>query len=186
MITPSKKGSGGVDVMNAALQERINPAAKFKKEKQAHGVIFREGDRVMQMTNNYDIRWTRGCEEGSGVYNGDIGVIEEINLVDAYMNVRFDERLVQYGFDDLDDLELSYAITVHKSQGSEYPVVIIPMYSCPPMLLTRNLFYTAITRAKRMVILVGRSDIPGMMVNNNRQIMRYTALCQRLKNESVK
>ena len=140
----------------------------------------------MQTCNNYDILWERDGVEGSGIFNGDIGVIESISGVDDYMQIRFDDRIVKYEFADLDDLELAYAITVHKSQGSEYPVVIIPMYYCAPMLLTRNLLYTAITRARRMVILVGKSDVPGAMVANNREIMRYTTLANRLREECDK
>lgn len=176
VITPSKKGAGGVETLNAALQARLNPSAKFKKEKASHGVIFREGDRVMQITNNYDIEWNKYGMVGVGLFNGDIGVIETIDLREEKMNIVFDDKIVEYGFDMLEDLELAYAITVHKSQGSEYPVTIIPMYNCSPVLMTRNLFYTAVTRAKNMVILVGRSDIPRKMVENNRQILRYTAL----------
>ncbi len=181
VITPSRKGSGGVDTLNKELQERINPHTGVKKERVAHGTVFREGDRVMQIANNYEIEWQKYGIDGVGIFNGDIGVIESINYVNEYMTIRFDDRLVEYPFDNLDELELAYAITVHKSQGSEYNVVIIPMYSCPPMLMTRNLLYTAVTRARRMVILVGRSDIPEIMVNNNRQIMRYTTLSDRVK-----
>lgn len=181
VISPSKKGSGGVELLNNELQARVNPKATFKKEKAAHGVIFREGDRVMQVVNNYDIEWEKNGLGGFGIFNGDIGVIESIDLRDEVINIWFDDRYVRYDFENLDELELSYAITVHKSQGSEYPVVIIPMYSCPPMLMTRNLLYTAVTRAKRMVILVGRSDIPDRMVRNNREVLRYTTLKERLK-----
>ncbi len=176
VITPSKKGAGGVEILNSALQSHINPPAKFKREKLSHGSIFREGDRVMQITNNYDIEWEKNGAVGIGLFNGDIGTVEVINLNDEKMTIRFDDRVAEYSFDMLDELELAYAITVHKSQGSEYPVVIIPMYSCPPMLMTRNLLYTAVTRAKSMVILVGRSDIPYKMVENNREVMRYTTL----------
>ena len=176
VITPSKKGSGGVENLNNALQLRLNPPAKLKREKMSHGVVFREGDRVMQITNNYDIEWEKNGAVGVGLFNGDIGVIDSINMSEESMTVRFDDRVAVYSFDMLDELELAYAITVHKSQGSEYPVVIIPMYSCPPMLMTRNLLYTAVTRAKNMVIMVGRSDIPGRMVSNNREVMRYTTL----------
>ncbi len=176
VITPSKKGAGGVETLNTALQQKLNPKAKFKKETTSHGVTFREGDRVMQITNNYDIEWEKNGVVSVGLFNGDIGIIEEIDLREQTLNIRFDDRLAEYTFDMLDELELAYAITVHKSQGSEYPVVIIPMYACAPMLLARNLFYTAVTRAKSMVILVGRSDIPRKMVENNREIMRFTAL----------
>ena len=182
VISPSKKGAGGVELLNSALQERVNPKAAFKKEKASHGVIFREGDRVMQTVNNYDIEWEKNGLSGFGIFNGDIGVIESIDLKHETVNIWFDDRFVRYDFENLDQLELSYAITVHKSQGSEYPVVIIPMYSCPPMLMSRNLLYTAVTRAKKMVILVGRSDIPDRMVKNNREVMRYTTLASRIKN----
>ena len=181
VITPSRKGAGGVEVLNKELQNSINPPMKFKKERLAHGTIFREGDRVMQIANNYDIEWEKDGYTGQGIFNGDIGVIDSIDMNEEIMNIWFDDRLVRYDFANLDELELSYAITVHKSQGSEYPVVIVPMYSCVPMLQTRNLLYTAITRAKTMVILVGRSDIPMKMVSNNREIVRYTTLINKLK-----
>ena len=182
VISPSKKGAGGVELLNNALQARVNPAAAFKKEKSSHGVVFREGDRVMQTVNNYDVEWEKNGLSGFGIFNGDIGVIESIDYKQETINIWFDDRFVRYDFENLDQLELSYAITVHKSQGSEYPVVIIPMYSCAPMLMTRNLLYTAVTRAKQMVILVGRSDIPERMAMNNREILRYTTLSSRLKN----
>ncbi len=176
VITPSKKGVAGVEALNSVLQERLNPPTKFKKEKTSHGVIFREGDRVMQTANNYDIEWEKNGAVGVGLFNGDIGVIESIDLNEETARIRFDDRTAEYSFTMLDELDLAYAITVHKSQGSEYPVVIIPMYYCAPMLMARNLLYTAVTRAKSMVILVGRSDIPHKMTENNRQIMRFTAL----------
>ena len=176
VITPSKKGVGGVESINTVLQSRLNPPSKFKKEKQSHGVIFREGDRVMQTVNNYDIEWEKNGITGIGLFNGDIGVIESINTSDEVVVVRFDDKTAEYSYEMLEDLELAYAITVHKSQGSEYPVVIIPMYSCAPMLMVRNLLYTAVTRAKSMVILVGRSDIPRKMTENNRHILRFTSL----------
>ena len=180
VITPSKKGVGGVENLNTVLQDRINPKAKFKKEKHAHGVVFREGDRVMQIANNYDIEWEKNGAVGTGLFNGDIGVVQSINDSEESMTVCFDDRVAEYSFDLLSELELAYAITVHKSQGSEYPVVIIPMYYCPSMLMTRNLFYTAVTRAKKMVILVGKSEIPRKMVANNSEIMRYTTLKQKI------
>ena len=180
VITPSKKGTGGVEILNLALQEKINPPMQFKREKTAHGTIFREGDRVMQMTNNYELEWEKNGINGIGIFNGDIGIITKINKNDSYMSIDFDDKIVEYSFELLDDLELAYAITVHKSQGSEYPVVIIPMYMCAPMLMSRNLLYTAVTRAKKMVILVGRSDIPSKMAKNNREVLRYTTLKQRI------
>lgn len=180
VITPSKKGAGGVEALNAELQEKMNPPGKNKKEKSAHGTLFRIGDKVMQTVNNYDIEWKRGSQEGLGIFNGDIGVIEDISLTESVMRIKFDDRIATYGFDLLEELELAYAITVHKSQGSEYPVVIIPMYSCPPMLMTRNLLYTAVTRAKKMVIMVGRADIVSRMVSNNSELTRYTTLKKRI------
>ena len=184
VITPSKKGAGGVEILNNELQSHINPPRQFKREKSSHGVVFREGDKVMQTSNNYEIEWERDGVTGMGIFNGDIGVIEKIDNQNSKMVIRFDDRLVDYAFDDLEDLELAYAITVHKSQGSEYPVVIIPMYQCPPMLMTRNLLYTAVTRARRMVILVGRCDVPMRMVENNREILRYTTLKERIVDHS--
>ncbi len=180
VITPSKKGFGGIEVLNNELQSKLNPKSRNKTEKSAHGTIFREGDKVMQTVNNYEIEWSRGDSDGMGVFNGDIGIIEKIDLEDSMMKIRFDERVASYSFDLLDELELAYAITVHKSQGSEYPIVIIPMYSCPPMLQTRNLLYTAVTRAKRMVIMVGRPEIVRKMIENNREVMRYTTLRLRI------
>ena len=180
VITPSKKGAGGVETLNKELQARMNPPTEGKKEKAAHGTIFREGDRVMQITNNYELEWEKNGIEGNGIFNGDIGQILAIDHRAGSMTVRFDDRLLEYPFDNLDGLELAYAITVHKSQGSEYPVVIIPMYYCAPMLMTRNLLYTAVTRARKMVVLVGRGDIPAKMVANNREVLRYTTLRSRL------
>ena len=176
VITPSKKGVAGVETLNSVLQARLNPPTKFKKEKAAHGTIFREGDRVMQVVNNYDIEWEKNGAVGVGLFNGDIGVIESIDLSEELIRIRFDDRTAEYSYDMLEDLELAYAITVHKSQGSEYPVIILPMYSCAPMLMARNLLYTAVTRAKKMVILVGRSDIPRKMTENNRHVLRFTSL----------
>lgn len=134
----------------------------------------------MQTVNDYEIEWERENDVGTGVFNGDIGTVELIDNVGGCLYVKFDDRLARYGFDIIDELDLAYAITVHKSQGSEYPVVIIPMYSCAPMLLTRNLLYTAVTRARRMVVLVGRSDVAARMVDNNRERLRYTTLKNRI------
>ena len=180
VITPSKKGVGGVESLNAVLQERLNPPLQFKREKTAHGTIFREGDRVMQTSNNYEVEWEKNGIVGVGLFNGDIGRIVRINKNDSYMTINFEDKLVKYPFEILDELELAYAITVHKSQGSEYPVVIVPMYNCPPMLMSRNLLYTAVTRARKMVVLVGKSDIPHKMAKNNSEVLRYTTLKQRI------
>ncbi len=179
VITPSKKGSAGTDRLNEVLREAENPAAHGKKETKRHGTVFREGDRVMQVRNNYDMKWRKDQVEGSGVFNGETGVLLSLNGEEGGQ-VSFDEREAVYDKDAFDELEHAYAITIHKSQGSEYPVVIIPLYDCPPMLITRNLLYTAVTRACRMVILVGRRDVAMRMVANNRHVMRYTALPSRL------
>ena len=180
VITPSRKGEAGTENLNRGLQQALNPPRAGKREHRVRDIVFREGDRVMQIRNNYDLVWERGEETGLGVFNGDIGVIEAIHPADQCMEIAFDDRHVMYDFTGLDELEPAFAVTVHKSQGSEYPVVIIPLCSAAPMLLTRNLLYTAITRAQRMVILVGRADIAAQMVNNNRQAMRYTGLAARL------
>lgn len=181
VITPSRKGIAGTENLNIMLQNALNPKSRDKKEYKHRERIFREGDRVMQTKNNYEIEWYRDDDsEGMGIFNGDIGTIESIDLLGNTMNIRFDDRFVNYEFTDLDDLEHAYAITVHKSQGCEYPFVIIPLYSAPPMLLTRNLFYTAVTRAKKMVILVGKSEIAERMVKNSHIGQRYTGLKQRL------
>ena len=181
VITPSKKGRAGTERLNELLREAENPPAYGKKEIKKHGTVFREGDRVMQVRNNYDIPWKKDKYEGNGVFNGDTGVL--YSLDEEGGKVVFDEREAEYDKDAIEELEHAYAITIHKSQGSEYPVVIIPLYDCPPMLATRNLLYTAVTRACRMVILVGRRDIAMRMVENDRHVMRYTALPARLRKE---
>lgn len=180
VITPSRKGAGGTQNLNALLQRAFNPPAPDKREVRSRDIVFRVGDKVMQTRNNYEIEWSRGNKDGMGIFNGDIGIIESINTSSQSMTINFDERIVEYEFSALEDMELAYAITVHKSQGSEYPIVVIPMYEAPYMLLTRNLFYTAVTRAQRMVILVGRQDIVRTMVENKRQLLRYTGLGRRL------
>ena len=181
VITPSKKGIAGTENLNVMLQNALNPKSRDKKEYKHRERVFREGDRVMQTKNNYEMEWYRDDDsDGMGIFNGDIGVIERIDLLANTMQICFDDRYVNYEFSALDDLEHAYAITVHKSQGCEYPFVIIPLYSAPPMLLTRNLFYTAVTRAKRMVILVGKSEIAERMVKNSHIGQRYTGLKQRL------
>lgn len=176
VITPSRKGPAGTVVLNAMLQAALNPPSPQKKEHRVRDMIFREGDRVMQIRNNYDITWEKDGVQGNGIFNGDVGTITGIDLQEGCVHAVFDERRVTYDFSLLDNLEHAYAITVHKSQGSEYPVVIIPMYRFPPQLMVRNLLYTAVTRAQNMVILVGREDVVAAMVDNNRQTLRYTGL----------
>lgn len=184
IITPSRKGEAGTENLNRLLQAALNPPAKGKRELKYRETVFRVGDRVMQTKNNYDIEWESGNgidrTAGSGVFNGDIGTVIFIDTAEGEMTVSFDDKEATYTGEMLDELEHAWAVTVHKSQGSEYPFVIMPLYGAPPLLLTRNLFYTAVTRAQRMVILVGREDIARVMVDNDRQTMRYTGLADRL------
>ncbi len=181
VITPTRKGAAGTETLNQLLQAELNPPAKDKAEKKFRNVVFREGDKVMQIRNNYDLTWDEDGKERFGIYNGDIGVIGKIYDRQSYMMVNFDGREVKYGFDLLEDLELAYAITVHKSQGSEYPFVVMPVTDFPPMLMTRNLLYTAVTRAKTMAVLIGREDALSRMVENDREAVRYTGLCDMLQ-----
>ncbi len=183
VITPSRKGRAGTEKLNVLLQQCLNPKALSKKEVKAHGTLFREGDKVMQVRNNYEILWEKNGVQGSGVFNGDIGVITQIDSEAKQLTVMFDDRRAVMEFTELEDIDLAYAISVHKSQGSEYPVVIFPLYDCPGLLRTRHLFYTAVTRAKTMVILVGEQDIARQMVENNRHVMRYTMLKERLQSQ---
>ncbi len=185
VITPSRKGEAGTENLNRLLQASLNPPAKGKKELKFRDTTFREGDRVMQIKNNYDIEWeiSGGGDQtaGAGVFNGDIGTVTFIDPTEGEMEILFDDKEAKYSGEMLDELEHAWAITVHKSQGSEYPFVIIPMYNAPAPLLIRNLLYTAVTRAERMVILVGRDHVVRTMVDNNRQAMRYTGLALRLE-----
>ncbi len=193
VITPSRRGASGTEALNVLLQSRLNPPKEGRRELKSHGIVFREGDRVMQTKNNYKLEWNhRGSVHfdsesedepgGVGVFNGDIGAVEKIGS-GGEMTVIFDDRIVKYDIESSDELDHAYAITVHKSQGSEYPVVIIPVYDCAPQLLTRHLLYTAITRASRMVVLVGREDIIRRMVDNDIVDGRYTGLCTFLLRE---
>ena len=180
VITPSHKGATGTEWLNSALQAALNPPEKGKAERKVRSIVFREGDRVMQIRNNYDIEWERGGKDGTGIFNGDIGTVTEIDMIDETLTVDFDGRTAAYDFTQLDELEHAYAITVHKSQGSEYPVVIIPLtpFGSERLsnLMTRNLLYTAVTRATEMVIIVGSRDTVRFMVDNNKHVERYTGL----------
>ena len=179
VISPSRKGEAGTENLNVLLQQMLNPEQFGKKEYKYRQSVFRQGDRVMQTKNNYDLEWKReDGTNGNGVFNGDIGFIYDIDFKEQFMEIVFEDRCVKYDFSYLEELEHAYAITVHKSQGSEYPIVIIPAYSAPHMLLTRNMLYTAVTRAQNMVIIVGREDIVKTMVDNNRQSLRYTGLAR--------
>lgn len=177
VLCPSRKGDCGTVNLNRILQAELNPKHRTKNEvNTAAGRVFREGDRVMQTKNNYNITWHRGAEEGEGIFNGDIGILKKINYAAGIMTIEFDDRITDYPTDNLSELELAYAVTVHKSQGCEYPAVIIPLSGVPPMLMYRNLLYTAVTRAKKMVIIVGSEEIVRKMTANNRQNKRYSAL----------
>ena len=178
VISPSRRGEAGSESLNILLQSALNPPSGAKREYKYREIIYREGDRVMQIRNNYEIEWSRSRQTGTGIFNGDIGVIEKIGK--NAMTILFDDKEVEYDFGLCEDLEPAYAITVHKSQGSEYQTVIIPAFSAPPMLLTRNLLYTAVTRAQTRVIVVGKTEIIKSMVENNRQTLRYTGLSRRL------
>lgn len=188
IMTPMRKGALGVERLNEILQQYLNPPSPEKAEHEAGGCVFRVGDKVMQIKNNYQIEWEVRSrygiptEAGMGVFNGDVGLIREINKFAEQLTVEFDEgKMVDYSFKQLEELELAYAITIHKSQGSEYPAVVIPMYSGPRMLMTRNLIYTAVTRARACVCLVGLPDTFQSMVNNETEQRRYSGLKNRLR-----
>ena len=188
VLTPMRKGLLGVERLNIILQQYLNPPSKEKKEKEHGKGLFREGDKVMQIKNNYQLEWEiRGLygipvEKGVGVFNGDTGIIKEINTFAETITVEFDERrFVEYSFKQLEELELAYAITIHKAQGSEYPAVIIPLLAGPKMLMNRNLLYTAVTRARKCVTLVGDEKVFAEMENNKMEQSRYTTLDLRIK-----
>ena len=188
VLTPMRKGLLGVERLNGILQQYLNPPSKEKKEREHGQGLFREGDKVMQIKNNYQLEWEiRGnygipVEEGVGVFNGDTGVIREINEFAETITVEFEEkRFAEYSFKQLEELELAYAITIHKAQGSEYPAVVIPLLQGPRMLMNRNLLYTAVTRARKCVTLVGDEKTFYEMENNKMEQSRYTALDVRIK-----
>ncbi len=179
VLSPTKKGLLGTYELNCRLQEIVNPKSKNKaKRETAVGYYtLREGDKVMQTKNNYNITWKKGNgEEGNGVYNGDIGVLTEVNSASQIFKVRFDDKVAEYDGSSISDLELAYACTVHKSQGNEFDCVVMPMFNTSPQLMYRNLLYTAVTRAKKMLIIVGNDESLNAMINNNRKILRYTGL----------
>ena len=183
VLTPTRKGIAGVNTLNEQLQRALNPQAGGKKEKQVKGVTFREGDKVMQIKNNYETEWTKtnGGEHGVGVFNGDIGFIKKIDFGSETADIVFDDRMAKYDFSELDQLDLAYAVTVHKSQGSEYDAVVMPMYPTAPMLLNRNLLYTAVTRAKKLVVIVGRESVIKTMTDNVSDHRRYSGLADKLR-----
>lgn len=187
VLTPMRKGSLGVETLNEILQRYLNPADPSRKEHAAGDRIFREGDKVMQIKNNYQLEWEIvsqygiRIDSGSGVFNGDIGTIRRIREESSTVQVEYDEhRLVEYTFSQLDEIELAYAITIHKSQGSEYPAVLLPLLSGPKMLMNRNLLYTAVTRARKCVTILGRQEVVDGMIENENQYHRYTGLGRRI------
>lgn len=184
VLAPMKKGPLGVYNLNKRLQEALNPPAHKKKERKYGDVVFREGDKVMQIKNDYRLAWTRSLphqppEMGEGVYNGDLGTIMSIDLYEQTLEVLFDDgRSAVYAFSMLEELELAYCISIHKSQGSEFPIVLLPLLGGPPMLLNRNLLYTAVTRARHMVCILGRQSCIQQMVRNNQVKRRYSGLAR--------
>lgn len=185
VLTPMRKGVVGVGNLNTELQAILNPKGKSKKEKVFRDFLFREGDRVMQIKNNYSLRWQKDdgeVTEGMGVFNGDTGIIREIDSEEQKIVVSFDDdKIADYDFDILDELEPAFAVTIHKSQGSEFPVVIVPIFQGPQVLMTRNLLYTAVTRARSLVILVGNRDYLDVMINNEREANRNSGLADKIK-----
>ncbi len=183
VLSPTRKGELGTVNLNRHLQEALNPPAKEKKEKLFGSAVFREGDRVMQIRNNYDILWRTADNSaaGSGIYNGDIGVIRQIDPEQETLTLDFDGRIAVYGFDQLLELEHAWAMTVHKAQGSEYRAVILALCAASPMLMARDILYTAVTRARELLILVGDEKIAYQMIDNARQSRRYNALRVRIR-----
>ncbi|MDD6551748.1 MAG: ATP-dependent RecD-like DNA helicase [Lachnospiraceae bacterium] len=187
VLSPMRRGQAGVERLNRVLQQQLNPPDHDKEEKTFGDIVFREGDKVMQTKNDYDVTWRRYgkdkvlLEEGSGIFNGDCGIIKEVNGFSSDMLIEFDDgHFVEYPFSSLENLSLAYAMTIHKSQGSEYPAVIIPLLSGPEVLYNRNLLYTAVTRAKKCVILVGDEKVFYSMEKNDRQRLRLSGLKDRI------
>lgn len=184
VLCPSRVGSCGTVQLNAQLQAALNPPAEGKRQMEFMGQLFREGDKVMQVRNNYDIPFERdGGGEGIGAFNGDIGRLERIDQKNSVFWVRFEDRLYQYTGDQLKELEIAYAVTIHKSQGSEFTAVIIPISETPQKLCYRNLLYTGVTRARSLLIIAGSAKLVGRMVSNNKKTLRYSGLCRFLKGE---
>ncbi len=186
VLCPSRMLDTGTVNLNNLLQSRLNPYTKGKPQLSFKGIYLREGDKVMQIKNNYDLQYKKdNGEYGSGIFNGDVGYITDIDIRGGIIKVRYDDKVATYFSEDLSQLELAYAVTVHKSQGSEYDYVIIPLCDVPTKLMYRNLLYTAVTRAKKMLILVGNENIWDSMVENNRKTLRYTLLQKFLKDNAI-
>ena len=176
VLCPSRKGETGTENLNALLQQVLNPPAQGKAQLKYKGYILREGDKVMQIKNNYDVEWFRDDENGTGVFNGDIGILTRIDRAQDIINVKFDDREAMYSLENAKELELAYAMTVHKSQGSEFDAVVLPTINTPPKLAYRNLFYTALTRAKNLLVIVGNEGSIKAMVDNDKKSRRYSTL----------
>ena len=188
VLTPMRKGALGVEILNEILQKYLNPPDSHKKEHISGSTLYREGDKVMQVRNNYQLEWeilsryNIPIDKGAGVFNGDMGVIKEINEVAQALIVEYDDmRRVTYPFSLLDELELAYAITIHKAQGSEYPAVVMPILSGPKLLFNRNLLYTAVTRARNCVTILGSAATLQEMIDNVSESRRYTSLDERIR-----
>lgn len=182
VLTPTKKGDAGTKNLNKELQKVLNPKSEHKAQREFGDIVFREGDKVMQTRNNYDTYWESIDKKayGTGVFNGDLGIISKIT--DDYIEVIFDEeKVVKYEVAILEELEHSYAITIHKSQGSEFPVVVMPIINGPPMLYTRNLLYTGVTRARELLVIVGNESVIKYMINNINTKERNTGLKYKLE-----
>ena len=185
VLCPSRMTETGTVNLNNILQSALNPSTSGKQQLSFKGIYLREGDKVMQIKNNYDLQYRRdNGEYGTGVFNGDVGFITEIDKRGGILKVRFDDRVATYFSEDLAQLELAYAVTVHKSQGSEYTCVLLPLFDVPQKLKYRNLLYTAVTRAKKLLVAVGNDNIWTEMVANDRKNLRYTMLNQFLKEDS--
>ena len=183
VLSPTRKGAVGTVNLNRLLQAALNPPSPEKKERAFGDYLFREGDRVMQIRNNYDILWkkTDASMVGAGIFNGDVGIIQSIDTGSETLSVLFDDRVAEYDFTQLSELEPAYAMTVHKSQGSEYRAVVLTAWNGSPYLLSRSILYTAITRARELLVIVGREETVGIMVENAKKNRRYSGLKLRLQ-----
>lgn len=185
VLCPSRKGEVGTENINALLQAKLNPPSYEKNEVRYKGYTLREGDKVMQIKNNYDVPWFKDGENGTGVFNGDIGILTCIDKANDIINVKFDDKEAMYSFENVKEIELAYAMTVHKSQGSEFSAVVLPTVSTPPKLSYRNLFYTALTRARNLLIIVGNETSIKAMVDNDKKSRRYSALVHFLSVDNI-
>lgn len=176
ILTPTKMSPAGTKELNRSLQLALNPPSRMKKEMRYFDVVFRTGDKVMQIKNDYDVLWQKGGEKGTGIFNGDIGIIMSVDTSNSLLTIDFDGRVAVYTTEMLSKLEHAYAITIHKSQGSEYKAVVMPLTMFTPQLLYRNLLYTGVTRAKEILVVVGSRTAVSSMVENDRKTLRYSCI----------